>query len=159
MGFCVWSFFVIQGLVSYLVMQSSWERAGCFTSMIFLLSSGLKFCGSFWRCLGLVCSVWLWYCLVMLTYLYYHCLQCLLRQYWSSEKELQYNLEVIISDPLINIMDQPQFMSYASKVNNCFIKKKFLKKQHQQHQNFCHWLCLRQSWIFVLPNCKWISFS
>ena len=41
------------------------ERAGCFTLVVFLVS-----CSSSLRCRGLVCSVWLWYFLIILTFSY-----------------------------------------------------------------------------------------
>ena len=36
-------------------------------------------------------------------------LHCLLRQKWSLEKEIQYNLEITIYDPMIYAVDHPKF--------------------------------------------------
>ena len=66
--------FVMHYFVSILVLQSSWRGREswllcyyCLTDVLLLL----MLCGSSSRCRGLVCSVWLWYLLILLTYFLY----------------------------------------------------------------------------------------
>ena len=72
-GFWIWSLFC-NALYSFLILQSSWRGRGCwslwfncFLDTLWLLVS----CGSFSRCQGLVCSVWLWYFLITLAYYFF----------------------------------------------------------------------------------------
>ena len=45
--------------------------------------------------------------------LHHQGMNCMLRQNPSSEKEMQYFLEIITSDPSIYTMDHPDFMEYS----------------------------------------------
>ena len=67
--FCVCLCFVMHYFVSILVLQSSWRESlllcyYCLTDLLLLQ----MFCGSSSRCHGLVCSMCLWYFLIILTY-------------------------------------------------------------------------------------------
>ena len=42
------------------------------------------------------------------TVAFHQCLHCLLRQNLSSEKEIQFHLEIIICDPSIHTKDHPK---------------------------------------------------
>ena len=66
--------FVLQYFVSSLILQSS--RLGRESWLLYFccdlnVMSMLSFFGSSSRCLGLVCSMWLWNFLVILTYFFY----------------------------------------------------------------------------------------
>ena len=55
------------------LIKENWtKRAGCFSLFVFLVSSSWLLCGSFAPCHGFICSLWLWYFLIILTY--YFCL-------------------------------------------------------------------------------------
>ena len=66
--------FAVQWFVSSLVCHhlDPEERPGCFTLFDFLVRVLwlLLFCGSSSWCHGLVCSVWMWYFLIIFTYFY-----------------------------------------------------------------------------------------
>ena len=76
-GYFVWSFFVTQYFC--LVLVRKWELAGCFTLIVFLADVWwlLVFFGSSSRSCGLVCSVWLWCFLIILTYVFGGFQKCL----------------------------------------------------------------------------------
>ena len=66
------SFFVAQCVAAYLVLHSSWLGREswllyfvCLPGVLWLL----LFCGSSWRCHGLVYNLWFWYFLIILTFL------------------------------------------------------------------------------------------
>ena len=69
--FCVCLCIVMHYAVFILILQSSWRGKEswllcyyCLTDVLILLI----FRGSSSWCRGLVCSMWLWYCLIILTY-------------------------------------------------------------------------------------------
>ena len=74
--FCVCICFVKHYFVSILVLQSSWRGRESWLLCYYRLTDVLllyMFCGSSSQCLGLVCSMWLWYFLIKLTcFLPYH---------------------------------------------------------------------------------------
>ena len=71
--FCVGLCFGMHYFVSVIVLQSSLRGREnwllCFNCLSYVLFL-LIFCGSSSRCHGLVCSVWLWYFLVIFTYFF-----------------------------------------------------------------------------------------
>ena len=70
-NFCVWFRFVKHYLVSFLVLQSSRRgREGWLLCINCLPDVLLVFCGSSSQCHKLVCSMWLWYFLIILTNFY-----------------------------------------------------------------------------------------
>ena len=61
--------------MSILVLQSSWWRRESWLLCLICLPGVLWWlCGSSSRCHGFVCSLWLWYFLIILTYYFLHCL-------------------------------------------------------------------------------------
>ena len=66
---CVWSLFWFIVLVSFLVLQSShWGRERLYFCCVLNAMSLLLFFDSSLQCCRLVCSMWLWHFLVILTY-------------------------------------------------------------------------------------------
>ena len=64
--------FVVRSFVSILVLQSSrWERESWLLCFVCLSGVSRLLCGSFSRCNGFVCSLWLWYFLIILTYYFF----------------------------------------------------------------------------------------
>ena len=69
--------FVVHFFMSLLVLQSSWRgRESWLFCLVCLTSVSWLLCGSSSRCHRLVCSLWLWYFLIILTY-YFRYLSCL----------------------------------------------------------------------------------
>ena len=69
--------FVVRNFVSILVLHSSrWGRESWLICFVCLPGVSWLLCGSSSPCHGFVCSLWLWYFLIILTYyLLYNCLQ------------------------------------------------------------------------------------
>ena len=74
---CLWGSVLVFVLVcialcfcNHLDERESWLL--CFNCLSYVLLL-LMFCGCASRCCELVCSVWLWYFLIILTYLFYLC--------------------------------------------------------------------------------------
>ena len=62
--------FVVRYFMSILVLQSSWwGRESWLLCLVCLPDVLWGLCGSFSRCRGFVCSLWLWYFLIILTIL------------------------------------------------------------------------------------------
>ena len=69
--FCVCLCFVMHYVVSILVLQSSWRGRESWLLFYYCLTDVLSlymFCDSSSRCCGLICSVWLWYFMIILTF-------------------------------------------------------------------------------------------
>ena len=65
--------FVVRYFMSILVMQSSWwGRESWLLCLICLPGVSWWLNGSSSRCHGVVCSLWLWYYLIILTYYFWH---------------------------------------------------------------------------------------
>ena len=59
--------------MSIIVLQSSWwARESWLLCLVCLPGVSWLLCGSFSRCHGFVCSLWLWYFQIMLTYYFWH---------------------------------------------------------------------------------------
>ena len=66
--------FVVCYFMSSLVLQSSWwGRESWLLCLICLPGVSWWLSGSSWRCHGVVCGLWLWYFLIILTY-YFCCI-------------------------------------------------------------------------------------
>ena len=64
--------FVVRNFMSILVLQSSWwGRESWLLCLICLAGVSRWLSGSSSRCHGVVCSLWLWYFLIILTYYFY----------------------------------------------------------------------------------------
>ena len=69
--------FVVRYFMSNLVLQSSWwERESWLLCLICLPSVSWWLSGSSSRCHGVVCSLWLWYFLIILTIFLWDCGTC-----------------------------------------------------------------------------------
>ena len=65
--------FVVHYFISILVLQSSWwGRESWLLYLICLPGVSWWLSGSFSRCHGVVCSLWLWYFLIILTYYFWN---------------------------------------------------------------------------------------
>ena len=64
--------FVVRYFMSILVLQSSWcRRESWLLCLVCLPDVSWLLCGSSSRCHGFVCSSWLWYFLIILTYYFW----------------------------------------------------------------------------------------
>ena len=100
--------FVVCYFMSILVLQLSWwGRESWLLCLICLPGVSLWFRGSSWRCHGVVCGLWLWYFLIILTIFYCNCWYVVdeksiqtvsfLRQQWFLYLRILYLLLIILS--------------------------------------------------------------
>ena len=69
LGFRVWSLFVMQYLVSYLVLKPPhFGKESWWINCLLAVKWLLVFCLSSSWCRGLVCTMWMWYFLFILTF-------------------------------------------------------------------------------------------
>ena len=66
---------------------------------------------------------------------FYQGLHCLIRQNLSSEKELQYVLEIITCDPLISTMDHPDLLVCCFMENSIGLDHPLYDIKHLLHSN------------------------
>ena len=77
-------------------------------------------------------------------------LHCLLRPNQSSEKEIQYFLEIITRDPSIYTMNHPDLIACSFMENSIGLKRVGLKAHLLPNQNF-NWAKIR--WLGVQAEC------
>ena len=83
--------FVVRYFMSILVLQSSWwGRDSWLLCLICLPGVSWWLSGSSSRCYGVVCGLWLWYFLIILTYYFWYSYSWTLRLYnWENNMTVQ----------------------------------------------------------------------
>ena len=72
----LWDSVLFYLLLRILLMQSSWwEREGCLRCLVCLPGVSWLLWSFFSQCQGCVCILWLWYCLIILTYYSLKCIE------------------------------------------------------------------------------------
>ena len=98
--------FVVCYFMSILVLQSSWwERESWLLCLICLPGVSWWLSGSSSGCHRVVCGLWLWYFLIILTYYFWHLSQCMrfLTMWYVRPAKPQINLRIhaVWSEPLL----------------------------------------------------------
>ena len=157
---------MVHYFVSLLVLQSSWRGREswllcfkCLPDVLWLL----VFCGSYSRCLGLVCSVWSWCFLIMLTYFLVDLAISLCSQFWPRGYK-----------PFFI----PTFTDYKISTSHKTIKTMLTNKDFSKSFMFFSVVCLLclfarlficplwspagkglTSWLsFMVSNCEFVTF-
>ena len=141
--------FVARYIMSILVLQSSWwGRESWLLCLVCLPGVSWLLCGSSSRCHGFVCSLWLWYFLIILTYYFSWHLQ-------YSETYL-FDSQVMLLE-LITYVTVNKFsvMSGRWSISDQSVKKSFWVKEKwsgQQIQGLITW----PSFVaLTLSLCNW----
>ena len=155
--------FVLRYFVSILVLQSSrWGRESWLLCFVCLPGVSWLFCGSSSQCHRFVCSLWLWYFLIILTTILVGLLKSWLHNYQQSMIAFTYSilpgLYASVYIQYLNIQISIYVPKYIIGEFTTIASQKLSRKCHTTTNSNNYYLSCNNFWSFLSGyRCKTIS--